>query len=333
MIDFFKKGPDSTKVVDYLTAENTYVDTMMSGTKQFQADLFNEMKGRIKEKDESVPVFNRGYYYYTRTEEGNQYYKYCRKKGDLNAKEEVLLDVDEMAKGKEYYSVTGFEVSENNLLLAFGVDEVSRREYTIYVKNLETGDIYKDAIPQTEGEAVWANDNKTIFYTSKNPVTLLSEKIKRHVLGADPDTDVTVYEEKDKSNYIGVEKSKNDKYIFIRSKATMSSEYRFIDASKPNAEFKVFQPRMKDVLYNITPLADKFLIVTNWDAKNFRLMESPLDKTESSNWKEVISVRADVLLSSVEEFKDFIVLSERQNGKRIIYWGIACLPNLLSNKL
>jgi len=314
MIDYFKKGPDSTKVVEYLTAENTYLDTMMKGTKQFQADLFDEMKGRIKEKDESVPVFNRGYYYYTRTEDGKQYYKYCRKKGDLNAKEEVLLDVDEMAKGKEYYSVTGLEVSENNMLLAFGVDEVSRREYTIYVKNLETGEIYKDAIRRTEGGAVWANDNKTIFYTSKNPVTLLSEKIKRHVLGTDEAADVTVYEEKDKSNYIGVGKSKNNKYIFIGSRATMSSEYRYIDASKPSAEFKVFQPRMKDVLYDITPLADKFLIVTNWNAKNFRLMECPLDKTESSSWKEVIPVRADVLLSSVEEFKDFIVLSERKNG-------------------
>jgi oligopeptidase B len=314
MIDYFKKGSDSTRVVEYLKAENNYLDTMMGGTKQFQSDLFNEMKSRIKEKDESVPVFHRGYYYYTRTEEGKEYYKYCRKKGSLNAKEEVLLDVDEMAKGKPYYAVAGFEVSENNLLLAFGVDEVSRREYTIYVKNLETGEMCKDAIKDTEGEAVWANDNKTIFYTSKNPETLLSEKIKRHILGTESASDVTVYEEKDKSNYIGVEKSKNDKYIFIRSQATMSSEYRFISASDPHAEFKVFQSRMKDVLYSITPLENKFLIVTNWDAKNFRLMECPLDKTAGSNWKEVVPVRADVLLSSVEEFSDFIVLSERKNG-------------------
>lgn len=314
MIDYFKKGPDSAKVLEYLAAENMYIDTMMSGAKQLQNDLFAEMKGRIKEKDESVPVFNNGYYYYTRTEDGKEYFKYCRKKGNLDAKEEVLLDVDEMAKGKPYYSVTDFEVSENNLLLAYGVDEVSRREYTIHIKNLETGEIYKDAIERTEGRAVWASDNKTIFYTSKNSETLLSEKIKRHVLGTDTSLDVTVYEEKDKSNYIGVGKSKNNKYIFITSQATMSSEWRIIDASAPSSAFKVFQPRMKDVLYSVTPLVDKFLIVTNWNAKNFRLMECPLDKTESSNWKEVIPHRDDVLLSSVEEFSDFLVLSERKNG-------------------
>ncbi len=314
MIDFFKKGPDSNRVIDYLKAENSYLDSMMSGTKQLQADLFTEMKSRIKEKDESVPVFHNGYYYYTRNEEGKQYFKYCRKKGNLDAKEEILLDVDEMATGKAYYSVTGMEVSEDNRLLAFGVDEVSRREYTIRIKNLETGELYKDAITQTEGDAVWAGDNKTLFYTSKHPVTLLSEKIKRHVLGTDPAADVTVYEEKDKSNYIGVEKSKNNKYIIIRSKATMSSEIRILNASAPAGEFTLFNARMKDVLYFITPLADKFLIVTNWNATNFRLMECPLDRTGSSNWKELIPERKEVLLVSVEEFRDYVVITERKDG-------------------
>lgn len=314
MIDFFKKGPDSAKVIDYLNAENSYLDTMMSGSRQLQADLFKEMKARIKEKDESAPVFNNGYYYYTRTEEGKQYFKYCRKKGDLNAKEEVLLDVDEMAQGKAYYSVIGMEVSENNMLLAFAVDEVSRREYTIRIKNLETGQVYSDAIQQTEGDPVWASDNKTLFYTSKNPVTLLSEKIKRHVLGADPAADITVYEEADKSNFIGVEKSKNNKYIIIRSKATMSSEIRILDSSSPAGEFRVFQPRMKDVLYSITPLSDRFLVLTNWNATNFRLMECALDQTRSSDWKEIIPERKDVLLSEVEEFRGFVVFSERKGG-------------------
>lgn len=315
MYDFFGKGPDSTKVVEYLTAENKYLDTMMSGTKQLQESLFNEMKSRIKEKDESVPVFDNGYYYYTRTDDGKQYYKYCRKKGSLEAAEEVLLDVDKMAEGKAYYSVTGFSISNDNKLLAYGVDEVSRRQYTIYIKNLETGEVYKDAIKNTEGYACWANDNQTFFYTSKNEVTLLSEKIKRHTLGTDVSKDVVVYEEKDKSNYIGVGKSKNNQYIFIYSSATLSSEMRMLDANKPNDAFKVFQPRMKDVLYEVITLADKFLIVTNKDgAKNFKLMECPLDKTEAANWKEVIPHRADVLLQGVEEFKDFIVLSERKDG-------------------
>lgn len=314
MIDYFKNGPDSTRVVDYLKAENAYLDTMMSGTKQFQEQLFTEMKARIKEKDESVPVFNNGYFYYTRTDEGKEYYKYCRKKGSLTASEEIVLDVDAMAEGKAYFDIGEIEISEDNKLVAYGVDEISRREYVIHVKNLETGEVYKDAIPRTEGGVVWANDNKTLFYTSKNPETLLSEKIKRHVLGTDAASDVTVYEELDKSNYIGVSKTKNNRYIVISSQATMSSEYRMIDAAKPDAAFKVFQPRMKDVLYSVTPLADKFLIKTNWNAKNFRLMECPLNKTESSNWKEIIPNRSDVLLEGIDEFKDFIVLTERRNG-------------------
>jgi len=315
MYDFFGKGPDSTKVVDYLKAENNYLETSMSGSKTFQEDLYAEMKARIKEKDESVPVFRNGYYYYIRTEDGKQYYKYCRKKGTLDAKEEVLLDVDQLAEGHSYYSATGFSVSEDNNLLAYGVDLVSRRQYGIYIKNLETGELLKDVIENTEGDPCWANDNKTIFYTSKNPVTLLSEKIQRHTLGTASANDVLVYEEKDKSNYIGVGKSKNNRYIFIVSQATMSSEYRMIDAAKPNDSFKVFQPRMKDVLYDVITLSDKFLIRTNLDgAKNFKLMECPLEKTEVSGWKEVIPVRNDVLLQSVQEFKDFIVINERKDG-------------------
>jgi len=315
MYDYFGKGPDSTKVINYLEAENTYLDKVMAGTKQFQADLFSEMKSRIKEKDETVPVLKNGYYYYRRTEEGKQYYKYCRKKGSLNAPEEILLDVDKMAEGHSYYSLSGFEVSEDNKLLAFGEDLVSRRQYTIRVKNLITGEMLKDVIENTEGDPCFANDNKTLFYTSKNTVTLLSEKILRHKLGTDSSEDVLVYEEKDRSNYIGVGKSKNNKYIFIYSLATISSELRMIDASKSNDTFRVFQPRMKDVLYSVIPLADKFLILTNKDdAKNFKLMECSLENTQAANWKDMIPVRTDVLLEGVEEFKDFIVINERKDG-------------------
>ena len=315
MYDFFGKGPDSTKVVDYLKAENSYLDQVMKGTSKFQSDLFTEMKNRIKEKDESVPVFKNGYFYYSRTEDGKQYYKYCRKKGSLTAPEEVLLDVDKMAEGHAYYAASGFDISEDNRYLAFGVDLVSRRQYTIHIKDLQTGQILPDAVENTEGAPCWASDNKTIFYTAKNPVTLLSEKIMRHTLGTDARKDVLVYEEKDKSNYIGVDKSKNNKFIFIVSAATMSSEYRMLDASKPEGTFTVFAPRMKDVLYHVVPLADKFLVLTNKDdAKNFKLMECPLDKTSADSWKEVIPVRKDVLLQGVEEFRDFIVINERKDG-------------------
>ncbi len=316
MYDYFGKGPDSTLVVDYLTAENAYTDSVMSRTTAFQKALFAEMKGRIKEKDESVPVLNNGYYYYRRTEEGKEYYKYCRRKGNMEAPEEILLDVDKMAEGHAYYAVGGISISEDNRLMAYGVDEVSRRQYTIYFKNLETDEIYKETIPNTGsgGWATWASDNKTVFYTANNPATLLSEKIKKHVLGTNASDDVTVYEEKDKSNYIGAGKSKNKKYIFIQSGATLSSESFFIEADKPNSAFRSFQPRIKDVLYDVIALEDKFLIHTNKDAKNFRIMECPLDKTGVENWTEYIPHREDVLLEGVDSFKDFIVIEERKNG-------------------
>ncbi len=315
MYDYFGKGPDSTQVLNYLRAENNYVDSVMHLSKPFQTELFLEMKARIKEKDESVPVFKNGYFYYYRTDEGKQYYKFCRKKESMDSQEEVLLDVDKMAEGHSYYSASGFAVSPNNKYLAYGVDTLSRRQYTIYIKDLESGSILKNNIQNTTGYPCWANDNQTLFYTSKNPATLLSEKIKRHTLGADAENDVVVYHEKDNSNYIWVDKSKNNQFIFIYSQATLSSELRMINANLPNSDFKVFQPRMKDVLYEVLPLNDRFLILTNKDgAKNFKLMECPLNTTEASQWTEVIPVRKEVLLERVEEFKDFIVISERENG-------------------
>lgn len=312
MNDFFKKGPDSTKVVDYLKAENAYLDTMMSGTKKFQEELFAEMKGRIKEKDESVPVFSNGYFYYRRTDEGKQYYKYCRKKGTLDAPEEILLDADKMAEGLAYFSAGGFSISPDNKLMAFGVDKVSRRQYTIYVKNLETGELLNDQITNAEASTVWANDNKTLFYVSKNPVTLLSEKIMKHKLGEAENK--IVYDEKDNTNYIGVYKTKSSKYVVIYSSATMSSEYRILDADTPDAPFKVFQPRLKDVLYSVDHWGDKFLVVTNKDAKNFKLIETSTDNTSAENWKDVIDHRSDVLLEGIDLFKDYWVISERKNG-------------------
>ncbi|MBM3922941.1 MAG: S9 family peptidase [Sphingomonadales bacterium] len=314
MNDFFKKGPDSTLVVDYLKAENAYLDTMLSPVKKFRESLFEEMKARIQEKDESVPVFSNGYYYYTRTEEGKQYYKFCRKKGALEAPEEILLDVDKMAEGHGYFGVTGFSVSPDNKLLAYGEDLLSRRQYTIRIKNLETGELLPESISNTEGDAVWAADSKTFFYTTKNPVTLLSEKIMRHQLGASVNGDAVVYTEKDPSNYIGVYKTKSQEYICIVSSATLSSEYRILKASDPLGSFKVFQPRINNVLYSVDHWNDRFLVRTNKDAENFRLLEAPLDKTGVENWKEVIAHRPDVLLEEVEVFKGHWVIVERKEG-------------------
>ena len=314
MYDFFGKGPDSTNVINYLTAENAYLDIMMKDTEALQDTLFKEMRSRIKEKDESVPVFRNGYYYYTRTDDGKQYYKYCRKKGNLSAPEEILLDVDKMAEGYPYYSVTGFSVSPNNNKLIYGEDVVSRRLYKLYIKDLRTGEVKDLGISNTTGGAVWAADNKNIFYTAKNPATLLSEKIKRHTLGTESSNDVVVYEEKDKSNYIGVYKSKNQKWIIINSGATTSSEAFLLPADKPLGKFVSFQPRMKDVLYSITPLEDNFLIHTNIDSLNFKVMETPVAKTSVENWKDFISHRKDVLIEGIDEFKNFLAFSERQNG-------------------
>lgn len=314
MNDYFKKGKDSTKVVNYLTAENTYWETMMKDTEPLRDQLFKEMKARIKEKDESVPVFKDGYYYYSRTETGKQYFKYCRKKGNLQAPEEILLDIDKMAEGKAYYSASGFNISPDNSKLVYGVDDVSRRQYKLFLKDLTTGKTTDLGIKNVESETVFAADNKTIFYVAKNEITLLSEKIKRHTLGTDASKDVTVYEEKDNSNYIGVIKSKNQKYILIGSSGTTSSEYRYIQSDQPNVNFQVFQPRMKDVIYDIYPLEDKFLIITNKDALNFKIAETPLNKTSVENWKDFMPHRKDVLIMGIEEFKNYLVFSERQNG-------------------
>ena len=314
MNDFFKKGPDSARAVHYLESENKYYETMMAGTNGFQDKLYAEMKARIKEKDESVPVFKNGYFYYSRQVEGKDYYLYCRKKEDLNAKEEILLDANSMAEGQNYFAASGFAISMDNKMMAYGIDLVSRREYKIYIRNLETGEIYKDEIPDTEGDPVWANDNKTIFYTAKNPLTLLSEKIKKHVLGTEEENDVVVYEEKDPTNYIRVGKTKSDKFILITSQATLSSEVRFLNADKPADAFAIFQPRMKEVLYQVDHAENKFYIRTNKDAKNFKIMTAAEDKTGIANWKEMIAHDDKVLIQGFDLFKNFLAVAERRNG-------------------
>jgi oligopeptidase B len=314
MNDYFKKGPDSSAVVAYLKQENAYLDTMMAGTRTFQENLFKEMRGRIQEKDESEPVIENGYSYYTKTEEGKQYYKYYRKALTAGAKEELLLDVDKMAEGKGYFSVSGLAVSPDNQWLAYGVDELSRRQYTLCFKNLKTGEILSETIAGTSGAAVWSADSKYVFYASNNPVTLLSEKIKIHQLNTPGTSDVSVYEEKDPSNYIGVSKTRSGKYILITSAATLSSEVRFLSSDTPTGTFSVFQPRLKEVLYSVDHWGDQFLIVTNWEAKNFRLMSCPLTQTAATTWKEVIPNRSDVLLEGVDPFSDFWVITERKEG-------------------
>jgi len=315
---------ENPKVIDYLNAENSYYDAITADTKQFQEELYKEMKSRIKEDDESVPYKKNGFYYLTRFEKGKQYPIYIRKKETLEAQEEIMFDVNKMAKKHNYYRLSGLSVSPNNELISFGVDTVSRRQFTLQFKNLITGELYPEKIENTTGNAAWASDNKTVFYTQKNPETLRSEKIFRHILGTDPSTDVEVYFEEDEAFSTYVYRTKSDKYIIIGSHSTVSTEYRILEAENPTGEFRVFQPRERDLEYNIAHYGDYFYILTNKDgATNFKLMKTPEKETLKENWFDVISHRANVLVEDISIFKDFLVVEERINGLnkiRIIRW-------------
>ena len=310
---------ENPEVIDYLNKENAYYNEMTAHTKEFQKELFEEMKGRIKEDDSSVPYFYNGYYYITRYEKGKDYPIYARKKGSLEAKEEILFDCNEMAKGHAYFQLGGMNISEDNHWAAFGVDTVSRRQYTIQVKNLVTGEILPFKIENTTGGSTWAGDNKTLFYTRKDPTTLRSEKIYKHKLGADVKDDVLVYHEKDDTYSTFVYKEKSKKYLVIGSSSTLTTEFRILDAKKPDGEFKIFQPRTRGLEYSISHYGDKWYIVTNKDkATNFKLMITPEDKTGKENWTDLISHRKDVLLEDIDIFKDYLVISERSNGLNTI---------------
>lgn len=304
---------ENPKVIDYLKAENDYTGKVMGHLDTFKESLFQEIKGRIKEEDQSVPYKDNGYYYITRYEEGKEYPIYGRKKDTLTAPEEVIIDVNQLAEGKSYYSAAGLSVSPNNKILAFGEDVVSRRIYTIRFKNLETGEWLEDQIPNTGGKAVWANDNKTLFYGVKDE-TLRSFKIFKHRLGTPIENDEEIYHEKDETFNTYVYKTKSEKYIVIASFQTVSSEYRVLNADTPDEDFSVLQPRERDLEYDIAHYEDKFYIRTNLDARNFRLMVTPETATTKENWEEVIPNREDVLLEDMDIFKDYLVLSERKNG-------------------
>ena len=306
---------ENPEVIDYLNKENEYYQKSTAHTKQLQDELFLEMKGRIKEDDSSVPYLYNGYYYITRFEKGKDYPIYSRKKGSLDAKEEIMFDCNEMAKGHAYFNLSGLNVSEDNKWVAFGVDLVSRRQYTIQIKNLETGEILPVKLENTTGGSTWAGDNKTLFYTRKDAQTLRSDKIYKHTLETDASIDTMVFYEKDDTFNTFVYKEKSKKYLVIGSSSTLTSEYQILDAKNPNGEFKVFQKRMRGLEYSISHYGDSFYIVTNKDkATNFKLMKTPETATSAENWKDLIGHRKDVLLEGIEIFRDYLVVEERSNG-------------------
>ena len=312
---FWLRERENPEVIDYLTRENYYNEQMTAHTKELQEKLFEEMKGRIKEDDSSVPYKLNGYWYITRYEKGKDYPVYSRKKETLDAPEEVLFDVNEMAKGYDYYRLGGLNVSPDNKLIAFAVDTVSRRKYTIQIKNLETGEILPVKIKTTTGGSTWANDNKTLFYARKDEETLRSDKIYKHRLGTDPKDDELVFFEEDETFHTYVYKSKSDKYLIIGSDSTLTSEYRFLDADNPDGEFKVVQPRIRGVEYSISHFEEHFYILTNKDgAINFKLMKTPVSATGEENWEEIVTHSEDVLLEDIDIFKEYLVVSERSDG-------------------
>jgi len=306
---------ENKEVIDYLEQENNYYKTLTSHTEDFQKELFQEMKARIKEDDASVPYFNNGYWYLTRFETGKDYPIYTRRKGSLDAEEEILFDCNELAEGHVYFQLGGLNISDDNKFAAFGIDTVSRREYIIQIKNLETGEILPEKIEKTTGGSTWAADNKSLFYSRKDEQTLRADRIFKHILGSDISTDEMIFNEKDETFSTYVYRSKSRKYLIIGSESTMTSEYRILEASDPEGDFRIFQKRTRGLEYSVSHYGAHFYIVTNKDkATNFKLMMTPEDKTSKENWEDLIPHREEVLLEGIDIFKDYLVVSERFNG-------------------
>ena len=321
---YWLRERENPEVIAYLEAENAYRESVMKPTEALQQKLFDEMVGRIKQDDSSVPYRDNGYYYYSRYEEGKEYPLYCRKKGSLEAEEEIMADVNQMAEGYEYFQVGGLSISPDNRYLAVGIDTVSRRKYTIRIKDLVTGKMLDDEVPLTTGGSCWASDSKTLFYTQKDDTTLRSKAVCRHTRGTDASADAVVYDEQDETYSTYVYKSKSKKYIIIGSSSTLSDEYSFLPADSPDSEPTVIQPRIRGLEYSVSHFGAHFYIVTNLDAVNFRLMRTPVERTGKENWEEVIPHREDVYLESIEIFKEYLVVQERKEGLnqlRVIRWN------------
>lgn len=318
-----RENPD---VIQYLNEENKYLDTVMAHLQPLRAELFKEITARIKQDDNSVPYKANHYWYYTRYEEGREYAIHCRKFQTLDQPEEIILDENALAADHDYYHQSGRQVSDDNLLVAFGEDTLSRRNYTIRFYHLGLKTFLPDAIPNTEGGSfVWAADNQHLFYVKRDPVTLRSYQVWRHKLGTLVDADQLIYEEKDEAFYTYISRSKNRQYLFIEVSSTLTSETRYLPADQPLGEFLPVLPREYNHLYSVYHYADRFFIVSNWNALNFRLLSVPVHlSTQKEQWQEIIAHRPDVLLEGVELFKDFLVIEERQNGllqARIRPWG------------
>jgi len=321
---YWLKNRDDPEVVAYLQAENAYLEAVMKPTEPLQEKLVEEIVGRIKQDDASVPFKLDDYWYYTRYEEGADYPIFSRKRESLEAPEEIMLNANELAEGHEYFSVRGLEVSHGQDILAFATDTVGRRFYDLRFKNLTTGKTLPDVISDVTGNVAWANDNRTVFYSRQDPETLRSFRILRHTLGTNPAEDELIYEETDETYDCYVFKTKSKKYVMIATSTTLADEYRYLEADDPDGTFELFLPRRKGHEYSIDHYGDRFFIRTNDQATNFRLMSTPVGATDMKGWTEVIPHRDDVYLGGFEIFRDHLVVAEREGGLvqlRVMPWS------------
>jgi oligopeptidase B len=315
----------SPEVLAYLNAENAYKDAVLAPTRPLQEALYREIVGRIKQDDSTPPVRFRGYWYYKRFEAGREYPVYARRKGSMESPEQVLLDGNAMAQGKSFFQIGSYEVSADDRVLAYTEDTVGRRQYTLRFKDLRTGEAYADAVGNVEAGIAWANDGKTVLYVDKDPVTLRSERIKKHVLGTPVASDALVYEEHDESFYIGVGKSKSQRYLFIGAESTLVSEWRYADAGDPKLVFRPVLPREARHEYQVEHVGQDFVIRTNWQAPNFRVMRAPVaTSADKATWRDVVPHADGVLVEGFEVFRDYLAINERSGGLRKIRirpWG------------
>lgn len=321
---YWLRERSNPEVIAYLQAENDYTKSSLAHTSALQKELFEEIVGRIKQDDESVPYFENGYFHNRRYEAGREYPVYLRRAKSIDAHEEIILDVNELAEGHEYFSVRGLQISPNNTTLAYAEDSVGRRIYSMRFKDLKSGAVLPEIIENVTGNIVWANDNQTVFYSRQDLETLRSHLVYRHVLGSDPADDVLVFDEKDETFGCSVKKTKSRKFLVIHSSSTLSDEARFLDADDPTGDFTVFSPRARDHEYSIDHFTDRFFIRTNDNAVNFRLMSTLVDDTDISNWSEVIPHSEEIYFSGFEIFRDHLVVSRRQNGLmqlQVIPWN------------
>ncbi len=311
---YWMRDRENPEVIRYLEEENQYLKNQMADTEPLQASLIAEMKGRIQLTDTSVPSFDRGYWYYVKTDESLQYPIYCRKKGTLEAAEEVLLDVNQLAEGHSYCSVAGVKASSQSNVLVYGVDFVGRRKYTVRFKDLTNGELLPDQIADVTGNFEWAEDNETLFYTRQDPQTLRSFQIYRHHLGTDPTADALVFEETDEEFSCYVGKTKSRKFIVIASSQTLATEYRFLNAKQPASEPVVFEPRQRDHEYSVDHIGNRFVIRTNWDEKNFRLMTCPEDRTGRESWESLVEPAEGEFIQGYELFDTFCAIQKRRQA-------------------